>query len=181
MARLPMVSERPDDPGVARIFDELRRQGREPSHLYRTLANAPRMLEAWVGMAWPLRREPSVRRSLRELMIMRSAQVSEATYEWAHHWDMAVAAGVPEAKLRVLDDWRSSALFDAEERAALAYTEGIAANDVSDDAFATLSRLFTPAEIVELTLTASFYANVARVLRALRVELEPNHAQRVER
>jgi alkylhydroperoxidase family enzyme len=175
MARLPMVPEQPDDVGVARIFDELRRQGREPSHLYRTLANAPLMLEAWVGMAWPLRHQPSVRRSLRELMIMRSAQVSDAAYEWAHHHEMAIAAGVPEAKLQALAEWRSSDLFDAEERVALAYTEAIAANDVDDGVFAEVRRLFTPAEIVELTLTASFYANVARVLRALRVDLEPGY------
>src|SRR5262249_50596759 len=139
MARLPLVSDRPDDPDLQRIFADLRRQGREPSNLYRTLAHAPRMLAAWVGMAWPLRAEPSVRRSLRELMIMRGAQLTGAVYEWAHHREMALAAGVPEAKLAALAGWRASDLFDAEERAALAYTEGIAANDVDDDTFAELA------------------------------------------
>jgi alkylhydroperoxidase family enzyme len=46
---------------------------------------------------------------------------------------------------------------------------------VGDGAFAAVRRPFTPAEIVELTLTAGFYAGVARVLRALQVDLEPGY------
>jgi alkylhydroperoxidase family enzyme len=176
MARLPLVSDHPDDPDLARIFGDLRERGREPSNLYRTLGHAPRMLAAWVGMAWPLRTEPSVRRGLRELMILRSAQLTGARYEWAHHRDMATAAGVPEAALRALADWRSSDLFDPRERAALAYTEEIVANEVGDGTFEEVRRLFSPAEVIELTLTASFYAGVGRVLRALRVDLESEYA-----
>ncbi len=177
MARLPLVSDRPGDPELARIFADLRRQGREPSNLYRTLGHAPRMLAAWVGLAWPLRAEPSVPRALRELMIMRAAQLTAAEYEWAHHWRMAVAAGVPEAKLLALAGWRSSELFEAAERAALAYTEGIVAHDVGDDVLGEVRHLFSPAEVIELTLTAGFYACVARVLHALRVDLEPGHEE----
>jgi AhpD family alkylhydroperoxidase len=174
VARLPLVSDRPADPDVARIFADLRGQGREPSNLYRTLAHAPRMLRAWVGMAWPLRSEPAAPRALRELIILRTAQLTEAEYEWAHHREMAVRAGVPEAKLGALAAWRDSDLFDQDERAALAYTEGIVANEVGDGVFDEVRRRFSPAEVIELTLTASFYAGVARVLRALRVDLEPD-------
>jgi alkylhydroperoxidase family enzyme len=177
VARLPLVSDRPADPDLAGIFADLRGQGREPSNLYRTLAHAPRMLRAWVGMAWPLRTEPSVPRSLRELMIMRAAQLTEADYEWAHHREMAVRAGVPEVKLDALAAWPSSDLFGEDERTALAYTEGIIANDVADGVFDEVRRRFSPAEIVELTLTAGFYAGVARVLRALRVDLEPGYGE----
>jgi alkylhydroperoxidase family enzyme len=177
VARLPLLPDRPGDPDVARVFADLRRQGREPSNLYRTLGHAPRMLSAWVGMAWPLRSEPSAPRALRELMIMRAAQLTEAEYEWAHHRRMALEAGVPEAKLLALGGWRSSDLFGTAERAALAYTEGIIANEVGDDVFDELQRRFPPDQVIELTLTASFYAGVARVLRALRVDLEPDHEE----
>jgi alkylhydroperoxidase family enzyme len=78
------------------------------------------MLEAWVGIAWPLRQEPSATRALRELAIMRTALLAGAEYEWAHHWDMAVQAGVDERKLRALADWRRGDAFTDEERAVLA-------------------------------------------------------------
>lgn len=177
MARLPLVPERPADPDLNRIFTELRRQGREPSNLYRTLGHAPRMLDAWVGMAWPLRAAPSAARALRELMILRSAQLTEAEYEWAHHRRMAAEAGVAEDKLLALAGWRSSNLFDAAERAALAYAEAIVANEVGDEVFEEVRRVFSPGEVIELTVTASFYAGVSRALRALRVDLEPGYEE----
>src|SRR5947209_16397599 len=129
MARLPLISDRPDDPALARVFAGLRRQGREPSNLYRTLGHAPRMLAAWVGLAWPLRGEPSVPRSLRELMILRGAQLTGAGYEWAHHREMALAAGVTAGQVAALAGWRSSDLFDERERAALAFAEEVTGND----------------------------------------------------
>ena len=180
MSRLPLVSDRPSDPILAEIFGRLSAQGREPSNLYRVLGHAPAMLRAWVGMAWPLRTEPAAPRALRELMIMRAAQLTDAEYEWAHHWAMAVGAGVAEAKLRSLAGWRSSDLFSEPERAALAYAEEIVAGaEVGEGTFAEVRRLFAPAEVIELTLTASFYANVARVLRALDVDLEPGYEEEV--
>ena len=177
MARLPLVSDRSDDPDLERVFGEMRRQGREPSYLYRTLGHAPRMLLAWIGLAWPLRAEPAAPRALRELMILRAAQLTDAEYEWAHHRPMALAAGVTEEQVAALSSWRSSALFDEVQRAALAYTEGVVANEVDDAAFAEMRRLLPPAQVIELTLTAGFYCGVSRVLRALRVDLEPGYEE----
>jgi 4-carboxymuconolactone decarboxylase len=79
---------------------------------------------------------------------------------------------VPAEKLEQLASWRASDLFDERERAALAYAEEINAGKVSDEAAAALARHFAPAEMVELTLTAAFYAMVPRVLDALRVPVE---------
>jgi alkylhydroperoxidase family enzyme len=79
---------------------------------------------------------------------------------------------VPAEKLEQLANWRASDLFDERERAALAYAEEINAGKVSDEAAAALARHFAPPEVVELTLTAAFYAMVPRVLDALRVPVE---------
>jgi alkylhydroperoxidase family enzyme len=85
---------------------------------------------------------------------------------------MATVAGVPAEKLEQLANWRPSDLFDERERAALAYAEEINAGKVSDETAGALARHFAPAEMVELTLTAAFYAMVPRVLDALRVPVE---------
>jgi alkylhydroperoxidase family enzyme len=44
--------------------------------------------------------------------------------------------------------------------------------DVSDADFAELAKHFSPSEIIELALTAGFYAMVPRVLNALKVPIE---------
>lgn len=179
--RLPLVPVDTDDPILSDVFERSRRAGMGPGYLYRTLAHAPRMLKAWIDMAWPLRHEPEAPRPLRELVIMRVGQLTDAKYEWAHHWKMALDCGVPEAKLRALNDWHKSDEFTVEERAALAYTDEIVENvEVSDEVFAEVSRLFSPQQVIELTLTATFYCNVVRVLHALKVDVEPGYTTALE-
>ncbi|MEO1689677.1 MAG: carboxymuconolactone decarboxylase family protein, partial [Pseudomonadota bacterium] len=94
--------------------------GIEVPALYRSLGAAPAMLEAWLAFAWALRREAGTPRALRELVILRGAQVAGAAYEWAHHVPMAREAGVAQARIDALAGWRGSDLFDEAERAALA-------------------------------------------------------------
>jgi alkylhydroperoxidase family enzyme len=175
-----MVAETPDDPSLQALFTRAAAQQGRVSNLYRTLANSPAMLGAWTGMAWPLRHQPSLERRLRELAIMRVAQRTRAVYEWAHHWHLAEQSGVPEEQLRALGDWRASALFDERERAILAYADAIVDLDVPDAVFEPLRQWFDDGQLVELTLTISFYCHVSRALLALRVELEPGFDPHLE-
>lgn len=176
MARLPLVDVESADPELRAVFERARQAQGQVSSLYRTLANSPRMLDAWIGMAWPLRNDPDTRRSLRELVIMRVAQLTGARYEWAHHWALAVGSGVPEGQLHALRSWRQSDAFDESERAVLAYTDEVTEQvAASDGAFTELARHFEPGAIVELTLTAAFYCCVSRTLRSLAVDLEPGY------
>jgi len=160
---------------VRSVFDRIRDRGDQPSPLYRTLAHAPRMLEAWANLAWPLRSQASVGRDLRELMIMRLAQINQAAYQWAYHWQPAVASGLTEDKFRALSDWRNESVFDERERAVLTYAEQISEQAVGDESFVAMSRLFSAPELIELTLTASFYCCVGRVLQALQVDVDTAH------
>ena len=179
MARLPLTPADPDDPTLAALFAELRGRGVEPPHLYRTLGHAPKMLRAWVDLAWPLRLDAATPRRTRELVILRVAYLTQAPYEWAHHEPMALDAGVRPDQLEALPGWEGSDAFDDEERVVLAYADAVVAGDGVDDAtFAALTRRFDAAAVVELTLTASFYVCVARLLRALDVEVEPDLADR---
>lgn len=175
--RLPLVPGDSTDPDLAKVFDVFRRAGRDVPGLYRTLGNAPAMLRAWTGLAWPLRNECRTPRALRELIIMRVAQLTGARFEWVAHWDMAVDHGVSTEQLAELAGWRSSSRFGDEERAVLAMVDELTDDvDISDPTWEQLAARFDPGELVELVLTAGYYACVSRVLRGLRIEpaLDPS-------
>jgi alkylhydroperoxidase family enzyme len=158
------------DPELAPVFDVFREAGRDVPLLYRTLGNAPRMLNAWTGMAWPLRNDAESPRGLRELQIMRVAQLTTAAFEWLSHWDMAIKFGVTVEQLEQLAGWRESPLFSAEERAVLALTDELTTGlEVSDGTWADLAERFPAGQLVELVLTVSFYACVSRALHALQL------------
>jgi len=175
--RLPLVPGDDPDPELAAVFDVFRDAGRDVPALYRTLANAPAMLRAWTGLAWPLRNQATVARGLRELIIMRVAQLTQAAFEWMAHWDMAMKHGVTAEQLVELGHWHASQRFEADQRLVLAMVDELTDDlDITDPTWAALAERFAPGELVELVLTASYYSCVSRVLRGLRIDADVDPA-----
>lgn len=186
MPHLPLLSDQPENPYTRSLFERVREaKGSEfemPA-LYRVLGHAPAMFDAWLNFAWPLREHAKTPRRLRELMILRGAQLTGTEYEWAHHLRMACIAGVSDAHIDELRDWRSSGAFDAQDRAALELAEEVT-NGPGASAH-TLEALraqgFDDEALVELVLTASFYVCVGRVLGSLGIELEAGYEEEAGR
>jgi alkylhydroperoxidase family enzyme len=175
--RVPLVPVEPEDPVVANVFAVFAREGREPVTLYRALACSPRMLRAYSGLAQGLRYEATTPRALRELVILRTAQLVRSRYEWAHHVPMALAAGVSERQLDELERWQESDAFDERERAALQLAEESHALAVDDETLAELRRVLDDAETIEIVLLAAFYEAVARLIQSLGLAVEDDHRQ----
>ena len=177
MARLPMVAEEPDDPALRAMYDEVRARGIQIPNLYRIIGLAPPLLRAWLDFAWPLRLHAQTSRKIRELLILRGAQVSATNYEWTHHHRMALAAGVTQEQIDALALWQDSALFSAQEKAVLRLAEEVTYGPAASAACieALKQQRFSSAEIVELTLTACFYVCVSRFLKSMDVDLESGY------
>ena len=170
MARLPLVDPDLDDPNAQAVFGYFAERGMPPPELYRVLGNSPVLLKAWTDLAWPLRHEPSVPRGLRELAILRVAQLTGAQYEWQAHAPAALAHGVSQEVLDGLDHWEQLEGLGDAEREILRFTEQLTQGlAVDDETFAAVMARWSPSEIVELTLTVAFYSCVSRVLHALHV------------
>jgi 4-carboxymuconolactone decarboxylase len=158
----------PDAPALV----ALEQRGIAISELYRVLANHPDALDAWTRFAWGLRGLSTTTRALKELLILRAVHKSGARYAWRDHVPMARQAGVPDEWIAALPDWTESPLFDAPTRAALAFADELIEFGVAqDDQLEELGRFYSAEQVIELTLTVSFYTMVPRVLNALRVPL----------
>ena len=144
-----------------------------PPNLYRCLGNHPKLVAAWTEFSKMLRYDTRTPRALRERVNLRGAQIVRSEYEWAQHLPMARKAGVRETQIAHLAAWRTSAEFDAREKAALALAEEVTQGRVSDKVYDEAMRQFDRAEYVEVAMVAAFYAMVARMLDAMGVELEP--------
>ena len=154
------------------VAARVRQAGVKQVNLYHALAHAPRLLEAWIDFSWALREQCETPRALRELIILRTAQLMLSPYEWHQHRRMAAEAGVDEHQVAELAMWPTSPAFNDAERAALAFTDALAERHVPDEVNAALAEHFDEQARVELTLTASFYFGVPRLLDALRVPVE---------
>lgn len=173
-ARVPLVSDADAAPAAAEIFKGIRASGASPLNMHRAVANAPKPFAAYVGLARALRADDHVPRQLRELAILRTLQLEDGGYEIEQHTHMARSCGMSEAQIAAVNDWHASTLFTPEQRAVLGWVEGMATPAGPDAASAAaMARSFDPHAIVEITLTAGFYAMSARTTKALDVKPEP--------
>src|SRR5690606_26858296 len=108
--------------------------------------------------------------AIRELVIMRVAQINKAPYEAEQHRPIALAEGVSVEKLDRLQDWPAADLFDQREQAALALTDSMTREiQVSATCFETARTHFSDREMVELTVTIAAYNMVSRFLEAVEL------------
>ena len=167
MQRVPLAQF---EPALKKRLEEL---WGTPPNLYKALGNHPPLVAAWTEFSKTLRHDTRTPRALRELVILRGAQLMRSEYEWAQHLAMARKAGVSETQIAALASWRDSAEFNPKEKAALALGEAVTQGHVSEEVYRLASKEFDHHDYVELALVAAFYAMVGRMLDAMGVELEP--------
>jgi alkylhydroperoxidase family enzyme len=173
-ARVPYVT-RNDLPEADReIFDQfLKERGTEPGHVHRVVANAPNLLRRFLGLANELRNATQLDPKLRELALMTVGRLTEAEYEFTHHWNISLKVGVKREQLEHLADFESLAEFNDHERAVMRYAlEATTKIKVSDTTFNALRGFLDDRRITELVMNVAFYNAVVRVLVPLGVELE---------
>ena len=174
ISRLPRVSETPSDPDTAAAFNMIRSSGGQLINLHLTLGHAGKIYRVRQELTYALRFDAVTSRALRELTIMRTAQISGSHYELAQHTPIALACGYSQAQLDGMDKWQQPGLFPDKERALLGYIDQVVGRNgnVDDVVFAELSRHFTPRDIVELTITATQYVTTGLLTRALQIKPE---------
>jgi alkylhydroperoxidase family enzyme len=165
----------PYPPGVAEDFARLMPPGPEPLALFRTLAHNPRVLGR-------IRRgglldEGSITLRQRELVILRTAALAGAEYEWGVHVAFfGDAAGFDAAALRaVVHGDPTDPTWAPDESALLTACDELHATArVSDATWAALRQHFDPAQLVEILVLSGLYRMVSYVINGAQLALEPN-------
>lgn len=174
MPRIPLAT--PDDlPAEHRdLFETLEKaRGRPVTNLTRILAHSPDVMEARTAYAEALRSKTKLDPRLRELAIMTVGRVTEAEYEYAHHWNRALKEGVRRAQLEALAAFETSPEFDERERAVMRYAAEATANvKVGQATWDALAKVLDSREIVELVLNVGWYNQTARVVVPFELELD---------
>jgi alkylhydroperoxidase family enzyme len=174
-ARVPYLN-REDLPEADRvIFDNLAAErGGTVGNIFRALAHTPNLLRRFLQLGGDLRNATELDPKLRELAICTVGRLTDAQYEFVHHWNLARRVGVPHAQLEALADWEKSATFTDTERAVIRYAVEATSNvRVSDTTWNALKTFLDTRRLMELVQNVAFYNMVVRVLVPVGVELEP--------
>jgi alkylhydroperoxidase family enzyme len=175
MARVAYL-DREDLPEADReIFDRLlAERGRPLGNIFRALAHTPNLLRRFLALGGELRNHTALDPGLRELALLTVGRLTEAEYEFVHHWNLALRVGVAREKLERLADFESAPVFTEEERAVMRYAAEATRNvKVSDAVFEQVRRFLDTRRMMELVQNVAFYNMVVRILVPLGIEVEP--------
>ncbi|HYB89444.1 MAG TPA: carboxymuconolactone decarboxylase family protein [Candidatus Binataceae bacterium] len=176
MARVPYLN-REDLPEEYRyLFDRLTAESKGPvGNLFRALAHTPRLLRRFMGLGSDLRYKTELDPRLRELALLAVGRITGAEYEFVHHWNLALRAGVPREKLEALAEWETSPAFDDHDRAVIRYAIEATSNiKVSDSTWNAVKSFIDTRRLLELVENVAYYNMVVRVLLPCGVDLEPD-------
>lgn len=178
MARVGYVTTTEAQGDAREVLEKMEGRGSNVLNLHRALANSPNMLRNFMRLGNSLLFYGVLPPVLRELAVLRVAQLTGADYEWAHHVPIARQVGVSDEQVAALRSWQTSPHFDERQRAVLRYAESVtSAVGAPDELFDELRKHLNEAEAVELTLVAGYWGMVARLLVALKIDLEPSSVQ----
>lgn len=168
MARLPYADL--DAPEIRPLVNRIVAERGSVLHLYQMLLHSPPLAEGWLTFFTAVRQQLDLPGDLRELVIMRVAQLNGAPYEADQHRPIALKEGVSQAQLEALADWESATVFSPVQRAALRLTDAVTRHIQFDEALMAEARARLGArQTVELVATIAGYNLVSRFLEAMQI------------
>jgi len=171
LARVPHLDPSDVAPEYREYFEGLKRDG-QLFNLHRTMAHAPHLMRQRSPFARALNSasENQVDRATKELALLVIGLLTRCSYEYHHHCAIGIRSGLSQEQIMAVPFYDVDPIFSAREKSLMRYAEEMTTNvQVSDETFAELQRHFTPAQIVEVTLSISHYNGTVRYLEALCV------------
>ncbi|WP_424813496.1 carboxymuconolactone decarboxylase family protein [Roseococcus sp. YIM B11640] len=176
MARLPYLN--PEDLQEA-DRDLLKRM----ITLHRCLVHSPGAARAFGTLGQYIRFGAKIDPRLRELAILQVGWLARSAYEWSHHIKIGHDFGVSDADIEGLiaeSEGRQSSL-EPLARLVLQGAREVYAGAMTKPTFDALREKLSDEQMVDLTVTASFYCAVVRTLATLEIDVEPEYRPYLER
>ena len=142
-------------------------------NVFKTLAHHPKLMKRWLPLGNHLLFKTSLSPRDRELLILRTAWLARADYEWGQHVVIAEREGLTRAEIeRVAAGPRAAGWSVAEAALLQAADELFEDTCLSESGFAALSARYGTAEILDIVFTVGAYAMLAMALNSFGVALD---------
>jgi alkylhydroperoxidase family enzyme len=167
--------------GLAKeIFDASTMFMGRSSNLLRILAKHSPFIARWFIGFVAAARQPNLGAlsdiRLRNLATIKTSLANQCSYCSAHTSIFGQALGLKDSDLEALktDAYKTNPAFSERERAAIAWSEAMTQNTAARDEalWAEMKRLFSEAEIVEISLNCAMFNMINRLNDSFWTELE---------
>jgi 4-carboxymuconolactone decarboxylase len=170
--RLAPLEEKDWSPEQRDLLAPMIRNGRV-YNVFKTLARYPKLMKRWLPFANHLLFKSSLAARERELLILRTAWLTRAEYEWGQHVEIAKREGLSTPEIERVAVGPDAPGW-AEDDAALLRTADELLGDacLSERSWTALNRRFGEAQIMDIVFTVGGYAMLAMALNSFGVGLD---------
>ncbi len=143
------------------------------ANIFATLVRHPGLFRRWLPFGGKLLAGKLPARD-RELLILRTAHLCRAEYEWGQHRLLGLRAGISEQEVERVREGAQAEGWDEFDAALLRAADELhAQSQIEDATWATLAGSYDESQLIEVPMLVGHYHLVAFALNSLGVELEP--------
>jgi len=175
MARVPYLKRSDLAEADRGAYDRIEKSRGGVGFIWQALLNTPNLCDRILLLADELRHGTVIDKRTRELAVLIVGQVTNCAYEFDHHWNAALKAGIPREHLEALADFETSPHFSARDRAVLRFAKEMTVGGTVEDAtWKALCEHYDTRQAMEIQLTIAWYNMVVRILLPLDIQNEPD-------
>jgi uncharacterized peroxidase-related enzyme len=158
------------EPALNPLLAEIEKKS-GPSNFFRVMAHRPEVVEPFIGLFKAVMGRGTLERRIKEMTYLAVSYVNECAYCGGHHEKGARAAGLTDAEIHeILTE--NNQPFSPKEQAALRYARDLTRTADAEDTRDAVHELFSPEQLVELTLVVCMANFTNRFNNGLSVPLE---------
>lgn len=187
MARLSPIARQDWSPDMAAFMSEYgaivkgeRNNAGRPSaaNLLGTFAHHPDLTRAFLTFNGHILNGATITERTRELLILRVAHLRRSDYEWAQHTLLAGDAGLSSQEISRVTEGPAAGGWSALDRSLLRATDELVLDGVIGEVtWGELAAEFDNRQLLDIMFTVCAYELLAKVLRSVDVEPEPDLVQ----
>lgn len=144
-----------------------------PLHIQSMMAHHPALLKAWMPFRNHVVANSTLSPRHRELLILRIAHLCRSDYEWQHHVERGLLAGLSQVEIERVKKGAGAECWAADESALLAAADQCF-NElcIRDDTLQRVNLHFSAQQQLDIAATVGMYLTLAMIIKTWDVPME---------
>lgn len=154
-------------------LEEIRAFLGHPLNVQNIMAHHPALMQAWMPFRNHVVADSTLLPRHRELLILRVAHLCESDYEWQHHTQRGLAAGLDQIEIDRVREGAGAAGWQTNEAALLAAADDCHGNScITEKTLEQVCRHFSAQQQLDIVVTVGMYLTLNLIIKTFDVPLE---------
>jgi alkylhydroperoxidase family enzyme len=147
----------------------------KPHNIHSKKAQHPDLLQAWMPQRNQVFAKSSLSGRQRELLILRTAHLCQADYEWQHHVERGLIAGLQMDEINRVTKGGEASGWQPDEVALLnAADDCHGKSKLTDKTHEQVQAHFSSKQQLDIMVTIGMYKTLAMIIKTWDVPMEDN-------